>query len=542
MTKALSKIAPLAGAAIGFATGGPAGAALGLGLGGAAGGLLAGQPSQQGSGLAGIDPAAYQPRTPDELNQYLGLLYPAPPATGTPAPETGTPVPETGTPVPAAVPAPAAPLSNTMRGQAVQAIYANRNLPPPTAADLAYWSAPEQGTLQDIEANIARAAPSISPEQQAQAWAAYQAGGGDPRGGGPANIYSDQMFQGDELTESGRQALSFMGYGGSPGLAGYTGGGGGIGGAPSISVPQISGGTPAFNIAGGALSKTNTVVQNEFARRFPEQLAALDELRAQVAPNVSLARQAALGQVRDQARQAQGNLRQQISRRGLAGSSFAQSSEGQLSAEYAKQAAQVEVQAAQQELDLTTKFIDMQRGLMAEALARDLTELQVGADLAIAGGRLAADIANIQATLAAAELQARTQLNVANIAAETSRFGALTAADASRFASLAGIASQGIASEASRFGAEIGARGGIIQAGLGANTSALGFQTQANIAANDLASREAAGRGQFFGNLAGLGLQTFFNNSMGNTGGFINAGQTSGFGVPNFNFGQLGFG
>lgn len=532
--KLLGAVAPIAGAAIGFATGGPAGAALGLGLGGAAGGLVAGQPSQQGSGLSGIDPAAYQPLTPDQLNQYLGLLYPAPPAIGSPTSETVTPAatPETVTP------APAAPLSGTMRGQAVQAIYANRNLPPPTAADLAYWSAPEQGSLQDIEANIARAAPSISPEQQAQAWAAYQAGGGDPRGGGPANIYSDQMFQGDELTESGRQALSFMGYGGSPGLAGYTGGGG-IGGAPSISAPQISGGTPAFNIAGGTLSKTNTFVQNEFARRFPEQLAALDELRAQVAPNVSLARQAALGQVRDQARQAQGNLRQQISRRGLAGSSFAQSAEGQLSAEYAKQAAQVEVQAAQQELDLTTKFIDMQRGLMAEALARDLTELQIGADLAIAGGRLAADIANIQATLAAAELQARTQLNVANISSEASRFGALTAADASRFASISGLISQGIASDASRFGAEIGARGDIIRAGIGANSAALDASTRAAIANREISSQEAAGRASLFGNLAGLGLGAFFN-SRNNTGQFINSGaSTSGF--PNLNFG-LGFG
>ena len=86
MTKTLSKIAPLAGAAIGFATGGPAGAALGLGLGGAAGGALDSlNPPSQSSGLSGINPAAYQPLTPDQLNQYLGLLYPAPPATGTPA-------------------------------------------------------------------------------------------------------------------------------------------------------------------------------------------------------------------------------------------------------------------------------------------------------------------------------------------------------------------------------------------------------------------------------------------------------------------------
>lgn len=492
--KALGAVAPLAGAAIGFATGGPAGAALGLGLGGAAGGLVAGQPSQPGGGLAGIDPAAYQPLTPDQLNQYLGLLYPAPPATGTPVPEMGTPAP-----APPAVTAPPAMDEATRRAIPgfVNNLYTGVLNRAPDPAGQAYW---EQ-----------RAREGMPLEQIVQSFQNAAQSGTDPLAPPPGGYkgYGTWGPNGEPLWD--------------PNAPPPNGGFSGLGGGPSIS-----GGTPAFNIAGGALSKTNTFVQNEFARRFPEQLAALDELRAQVAPNVSLARQAALGQVRDQARQAQGNLRQQISRRGLAGSSFAQSAEGQLSAEYAKQAAQVEVQAAQQELDLTAKFIDMQRGLMAEALARDLTELQVGADLAIAGGRLAADIANIQATLAAAELQARTQLNVANIAAE-----------ASRFASTSGLISQGIASSASMTNAELAARGGIIQAGLGANTSALGFQTQAAIANREIASQEAAGRASLFGNLAGLGLGTFFN-SRNNTGQFINSGaSTSGF--PNLNFG-LGFG
>lgn len=495
MTKVLSKVAPIAGAAIGFGLNGPAGAALGLGLGGAAGGVIDSlNPPSQSSG--GINPAAYQPLTPDQLNQYLGLLYPAAPTPAATTPAAGTDTLRVGiggnNPPPGPLPGATGLSPNYQQFPALADAFAQDKREVEESGLSGLTAEQATALAQQIGAQISAAGGVPDPELSNQYRIALNA--------------AAQKTQG-----SGQQ--------------------GGLGGAPSIAVPQINGGTPAFNIAGGALSKTNTVVQNEFARRFPEQLAALDELRAQVAPNVSLARQAALGQVRDQARQAQGNLRQQISRRGLAGSSFAQSAEGQLSAEYAKQAAQVEVQAAQQELDLTTKFIDMQRELMAEALSRDLTELQVGADLAIAGGRLAADIANIQATLAAAELQARTQLNVANIGAE-----------ASRFASTSGVISQGIASNASRFGAEIGARGGIIQAGLGANTSALGYQTQANIAANDLASREAAGRGQFFGNLAGLGLQTFFNNSMGNTGGFINAGQTSGFGVPNFNFGQLGFG
>ena len=366
----------------------------------------------------------------------------------------------------------------------------------------------------------------------------------------------------------------------------------GMGGGPSITNPGINGRTPAFNIAGGTLSKTNTIVQQEFERRFPEQLAALDALRAQVAPNVSLARQAALGQIRDQASQAQGNLRQQMARRGVLGSSFGESAASQMSAEFSKQAAQVEVQAAQQEMDLTVRFIDMQRGIMAEALARDITELGIGSDLAIASGRMATDIANIQAQLASAELQARTQLRVADINSSASRAAADIQARASRYASDAGVRAADIQSLASRYAtdageraqimtvlgsmsnaqlaaaasgyaadigllstgitagastanAELAARSGIIQAGIGGNTSALGYQLQAQTAANQLSSQEAAGRANLFGNLAGLGLGAFFNGS-----GLGRAANTnfdpnfniSNFGQPNFGFGALRIG
>ena len=495
MTKILSKAAPILGAGAGFLLGGPAGAALGLGLGGAAGGLVAGAPNTGGSGSSGINPAAFQPITAEQLDPFLARLY---------APETG----QGG----------ATPLNTGIGGN---------NPPPgplpgetglPARYNTANWQ--QYPALADAFAQDRREVEEaglggLSTEQATalaqQIGAKISAAGGVPD---------------PELANQYRIALNAAAQN-RP----QAGPQGGIGGAPSIAVPQINGGTPSYNIAGGVLSKTNAVVQNEFARRFPEQLAALDQLRAQVAPNVSLARKAALGQVEDARRQATGNLRQQMARRGVSGSSFGQSAESQTSAEFAKQAAQVEVQAAQQELELTTKFIDMQRTFMSEALTRDLTELGFGTELAIASGRMATDIANIQANLAAAELQAKTQLNVANIGAE-----------ASRFASTAGLLSTGLSTDASRANAELAARGGIIQAGIGSNSSALGFQTQAQIAQNNLASQEAAGRASLFGNLAGLGLGAFFN-SRGSTGQFINSGtSSSGFGGSNFNFGQLGFG
>ncbi len=490
----ISSVAPLVGAGIGFATGGPAGAALGLGLGSAAGGgLNALNPPATGNNASGVNPAAFQPITPEGLDPFLARLYPpvtqapAPPAA---APVASAPVASSGNPLAAylgnvasalASLDPSAPVSDA----AVQQIYQAMLGRAATPEDVAYWK-----TNPDIGA----AAQNIGRSQEA--------------------VDRAESYRNPAAPNPAAPPAS------------------GMGGLPSITNPGISGGTPAFNIVGGSLSKTNTIVQQEFARRFPEQLAALDQLRAQVAPNVSLARQAALGQVRDSERQAQGNLRQQMARRGVLGSSFGQSAESQMGAEFAKQAAQVEVQAAQQEMELTTKFIDMQRSFMAEALTRDLTELGFGTELAIASGRMATDIANIQANLAAAELQARTQINTANIAAS-----------ASRYASDTGLTAAGISARAGMTNAELAARSGIIQAGMGANTSALGFQTQANIAQNQLASQESAGRANLFGNLAGLGLGAFFNSQ--NTGGFNNQGlSTSGFNLgssnplPNFNFGS----
>lgn len=514
MTKVLSAVAPLAGAGAGFLLGGPSGAALGLGLGGAVGGgLNALNPPATGGNAGGINPAAFQPITPEGLDPFLARLYPpAPAATEAPQypPGWGPPLaPPTPEEIQASLRAesdlearragfasaldPAAPVTDA----AVDQLYVQMLGRRPDQSERDYWKT--NPTIGDAAANIGRSQEAVDIALAKQG----ALRGGQQQGGGPQ--------------------------------------GGGIGGAPSISVPQINGGTPAFNIAGGSLSKTNSIVQQEFARRFPEQLAALDQLRAQVAPNVSLARQAALGQVRDSERQAQGNLRQQLARRGVLGSSFGQSAEAQMGAEYTKQAAQVEVQAAQQEMELTTKFIDMQRSFMAEALTRDLTELGFGTELAIASGRMATDIANIQANLAAAELQARTQLNVANIQGAASRYGADVAGGASRYAADTNLLATGISARAGMTNAELAARSGIIQAGMGANSNALNYQTQANIAQNQLASQEAAGRANLFGNLAGLGLGAFFNSqSSFNNQGLSTSGFNLGSGnsLPSFNFGS----
>ena len=456
MTKILSKAAPILGAGAGFLLGGPSGAALGLGLGSAAGGLVAGTPSTGQSGSGGLNPAAFQPITAEGLDPFLSRLNP-PPAGQTPGIGHNNP--------PGNIPQ----LAKTGKD------YAN------FVAGLA-----DKGV--DVSKDL-----HLNPEFAAFAAADFEATA--PIRAAQQRQYEEQGFVGPSDWMGAPQA-----------------GGGGVGGAPSIANPGINGGTPAFNVAGGVLSKTNSVVQQEFARRFPEQLAALDQLRAQVAPNVSLARKAALGQVEDQGRVAQGNLRQQLARRGVSGSSFGQSAQAQQSAEFAKQAAQVEVQAAQQELELTTKFIDMQRSFMAEALSRDLTELGFGTELAIASGRMATDIANIQAQLAAAELQAKTQLNVANITAE-----------ASRFASTSGIVSQRIASDASTANAELSARGGIIQSAIGANSENLRSQIGAQISQNELSQARRTGTLEFFGNLAGLGLNSF----LGGGGGFGNIGSSS---------------
>ena len=177
------------------------------------------------------------------------------------------------------------------------------------------------------------------------------------------------------------------------------------GGSPSPINVQ----TPGFEFVNGVLTRRGTEPQLEFARRFPGQLSEIDMLKKQVAPGASLFRTAAMGQLRSQEQAAVGNLREQLARRGLAGASFAQDTEGRVQAEFGQQRAAQEASIAGQELQMTLGILDFERQTITEALNRELTELGQSTGVVTSAAQIAAGNNAIQAQLAIAESQARSQ-------------------------------------------------------------------------------------------------------------------------------------
>src|SRR3990167_2139287 len=159
---------------------------------------------------------------------------------------------------------------------------------------------------------------------------------------------------------------------------------------------------PGYNFENGRLVRGNTDVQNEMSRRFPSALSSLDTLRGQVKPFGSAFRTAAMGRLRSGYDEAVGNLRTQLARRGLAGASFAADSEGRLTAEFAKQQAEVEADAAGQELDFTLQLIQAEQKVINDAMQQEFKEFGASADLVAAGAELTSMNAAAAARLAEA--------------------------------------------------------------------------------------------------------------------------------------------
>lgn len=244
--------------------------------------------------------------------------------------------------------------------------------------------------------------------------------GGFLGGGGSLGNIGD--FSLSNFSTSGA-GLGLAAGGALGGLFGSGGGSSSGGFYSGLGAPNVS--TPAFGLSGGNLTQTGTIPQMEFARRFPQQLSQIDALKGQVAPNASLARKAALGQLQSKEEEAVGNLREQLARRGLSGASFAQDTEGRVKAEFAQQRAQTEAGVAQQELQMTMQLIDFERQLTAEALNRELAEFGAASGVAVSGAQIAAGLADSQARLAAAESQARASFfgNLAGLGAGLYLFG-----------------------------------------------------------------------------------------------------------------------
>ena len=213
--------------------------------------------------------------------------------------------------------------------------------------------------------------------------------------------------------------------GGSGGLAGTLSRG--FFGPQRKSVNEISAllnfdiNTPGFNLSSQligdgsrrqvTLERTGTVPQTAFAERFPRALGDLDTLRSLVAPGSSRLREARLADIANARSRSIGNLRDNLARRRVLGSSFGNDALVRADREFAELEAAVEAETTFQEIQGTLAIIGEEQTLIGEARDRELQEFQVASGVALNIQKLVDDNARIRAAAVAADEQITIERN-----------------------------------------------------------------------------------------------------------------------------------
>lgn len=121
---------------------------------------------------------------------------------------------------------------------------------------------------------------------------------------------------------------------------------------------------------------------NNIANTFGQQADQLGALRPLVAPGMSGLRSSRLGEVENARLNAIGNLRENLGRRRVLGSSFAQDANTRAEAEFAQQAERVQAETFLQELEMTQQVMQQEFTARRGQFQTGLDELNLEANLA----------------------------------------------------------------------------------------------------------------------------------------------------------------
>ncbi len=164
----------------------------------------------------------------------------------------------------------------------------------------------------------------------------------------------------------------------------FSGGGGGGGSMPMQNpLTQYNLSTPAYDIKSGisgtslsgSLTRKGTPFQQAYDSSFDRIMGTdLPRLRGMVAPNMSLFRTAALGQLQNQRLKTRSDLIHKANMRGVLGTSFHRDDLNRLDAEFAQKRAETEAEVAAQELALTSGLLDAEMAMNTNAIAREFRE------------------------------------------------------------------------------------------------------------------------------------------------------------------------
>ena len=169
---------------------------------------------------------------------------------------------------------------------------------------------------------------------------------------------------------------------------------------------------------GGSYSLTPTSASTSalsgLTSAYSNQAAELGGIRDQVAPGFGALTDAGVTTIRNRRREAIGNLRDNLSRRRVLGSSFASDALSRADAEFSEQEARFRADARMQELNMTTNLINQQSQATAQQFAAQLTQLNIESNLA---AQIATGISQIQAGLAQAEAGIRNDAQTSGASA-----------------------------------------------------------------------------------------------------------------------------
>ncbi len=187
----------------------------------------------------------------------------------------------------------------------------------------------------------------------------------------------------------GALAGPVIGAGASALLGGIFGGGGGST-TPENPFRGINAGGLSSSLTGDTIKLTSNGLRSglvgSVAATFPKQAAALSALRASVAPGASALRAARLAELENARRQATGDLRDNLARRRVLGSSFAQDSLARTDLAFAQQRDAVVAESFLQELQLTQQLtqaeFEARRGEFQTALDELNLQTEVATQLA----------------------------------------------------------------------------------------------------------------------------------------------------------------
>ena len=207
-------------------------------------------------------------------------------------------------------------------------------------------------------------------------------------------------------------------------------------GDTDVSVPQINTSFPSLT-AGGlratasgqgvnvASDPARSSIVSRLSQTFGDQEDVLRGLRDRVAPGVSDLRASRLQAVEDARNRSIGNLRENLQRRRVLGSSFGADAIGRQEAEFAREAERVEAESFLQELDLTQQLLAQETQARANSFNVRLNELNLQTDLAAdIQSRIAGDLNNNARLQAQLALQAG-QFNARSAQQSQAGFGQL---------------------------------------------------------------------------------------------------------------------